>query len=473
MNVNDTAAVPKPRFSRAFWVANVSELLERAAYYGVFVVVTLYLSDILGFSDIAAATVSGVYSGLLYFLPTFSGALADKMGFRKSMLLAFMLLTLGYLGLGIVPSLLQSAGLVQYGERTVFTGLLESGAKYYIVPVMLMIVIGGSFIKSVISGTVARETDEKNRARGFSIFYAMVNVGAFMGKLFVDPLRFSMGDKGMIVLNYFSAGMTLVALLLIFFFYKSEHREGQGKSLREVWQGLVRVCKRGRLVALILIVSGFWLIYAQLYATMPKYVIRLAGEGSAVGWYTLVNPLVVALSVNLITSWFKKYPALTSIMGGMVIIPFAAMIMSTGNLISHPILGLHPVVFMMIVGIVFQALGECFINPRYLEFFSLQSPKGEEGLYLGFAQLDSFVSFLLGFIISGFLLDKYLPDPKRFADRAEWEAIAANAHHIWYYFAAIAALSAVAFVVYVIVIKRLDRRKAQREEEQQQAEGLR
>ena len=453
---------PRPKFSKAFWVANGAEMLERAAYYGVFVVITLYLSNILGFSDIGAAVISGVYSALLYFLPTFSGALADKIGFRKSMLLAFSLLTIGYLGLGIVPSLLQGAGLVEYGERTVFTGLLESNAKYGIVPVLLILVIGGSFIKSVVTGTVAKETDEKNRARGFAIFYAMVNIGAFAGKTIVDPLRLSMGEYGMIVLNYTSAILTLIALIGIFFLYKSSNREGQGKSFREIWRGLVRVCKRGRLVALILIVSGFWIIYFQLYATMPKYVIRLAGEDSTIGWYTLVNPLVVALTVNFITSRFKKYSALTSIMVGMMIIPFSALIMSTGNLFPHgtTILGVHPVVFMMIVGIVFQALGEVFINPRYLEFFSLQSPKGEEGMYLGFAHLDSFISTLAGFIMSGFLLDKYLPDPKRFATPAEWEAASAHAHYIWYYFAAIAAASAIAFVIYVVVIRRIDRKKA-------------
>ncbi len=452
---------PRPKFSKAFWVANAAELLERAAYYGVFVVITLYLSNILGFSDIGAAVVSGVYSSLLYFLPTFCGALADKIGFRRSMLLAFGLLTVGYLGLGIVPSLLQSAGLVEYGATTVFTGLVESGAKYAIVPVMLILVVGGSFIKSVVSGTVARETDEKNRAKGFAIFYAMVNIGAFAGKTIVDPLRLSLGDRGMIVLNYTSAILTLLALLAIFFLYRSTNREGEGKTFRDIWRGLARVCRRGRLVVLILIVSGFWIVYFQLYATMPKYVIRLAGEGSTIGWYTLVNPLVVALLVNFITSRFKKYSALTSIMIGMMIVPFSALIMSTGNLFPHGtnILGLHPVVFMMLVGIVFQAIGEIFINPRYLEFFSLQSPKGEEGMYLGFANLDSFVSTLAGFIMSGFLLDRYLPDPKRFANPAEWEAAAANAHYIWFYFAAIAALSALALMVYVIVIRRLDRGK--------------
>ncbi len=71
-------------YSKAFWTANFVELLERAAYYGVFIVITLYLSRILGFSDVEAGMISGIFSGGLYFLPTFSGALADKIGFKSS-----------------------------------------------------------------------------------------------------------------------------------------------------------------------------------------------------------------------------------------------------------------------------------------------------------------------------------------------------------------------------------------------------
>ena len=82
-------------FSRAFWTANVAEMLERMAYYGVFIVLTIYLSNILGFNDFEASMISGLFSGGLYLLPIFTGAYADKIGFRKSMLLAFALLTIG------------------------------------------------------------------------------------------------------------------------------------------------------------------------------------------------------------------------------------------------------------------------------------------------------------------------------------------------------------------------------------------
>ena len=450
----------KVKFSKAFWVANTVELLERAAYYGVFVVITLYLSNILGFTDIQAATIAGVFSACLYLLPTFSGALADKIGFRKSMLLAFTLLSLGYLGLGLFPNFLASTGLVEYGYVTKFTGLQESGYRYGIIPIMILIIVGGSFIKSVISGTVAKETDEKSRARGFAIFYGMVNIGAFSGKVLVTPLRDAMGHEGMIVLNYFSAGMTFLALIAIYLFYKSDKHAGEGKTFGQIWTALVKVCTNGRLIVLILIITGFWMVQHQLYATMPKYVIRMAGETAKPGWIANVNPFVVVCFVSFITRLMAKRSAITSMNVGMFLIPFSALLMACGNLLGNDIIsGMSNITLMMVAGIIVQALAECFISPRYLEYFSLQAPKGEEGMYLGFSHLHSFLSSIFGFGLAGILLTKYCPDPTLFETHAAWEAASVNAHYIWYYFAAIGLIAAIALLLFAKITESIDKKK--------------
>lgn len=270
----------KRKFSPAFWTANFAELLERAAYYGVFIVITLYLSRILAFNDIEAAAIAGTFSALLYFLPTFAGAYADKIGFKKSLLFAFSFLTLGYLGLGLLPTFIQHAGLAEYGTETTFHGLAESSFRYAILPVMALIIIGGSFIKSVITGTVSLETSEDNRATGFSIFYTIVNIGAFSGKTIVKPLRDAMGNVGLINISYFSAGMTLLALLAVFFFFKPSVQKREGKTFGEIWTAFIKVLFNVRLIVLIFIITGFWLVQHQLYATMPKYVLRMAGESA-------------------------------------------------------------------------------------------------------------------------------------------------------------------------------------------------
>jgi dipeptide/tripeptide permease len=466
-----TESEPPPKFPRAFWTANAVELLERAAWYGVFVALTLYLSRILGFSDIEAAATSGVFSAGLYFLPTFSGAYADKIGFRRALLLAFSLLTIGYSSMWLLPRLLASAGLVSYGREVVFHGLDHSWHKWLFVPVMLLIMVGGSFIKSVITGTVARETEASNRARGYSIFYAMVNIGAFGGKTVVKPLRESLGNEGLIVLNLFAASMTALAFVLILLLYRQRSGGGEHKSVAEIWQGLKAVLTRTRLIVLIVIITGFWMVQHQLYATMPKYVLRMAGEGASPSWYANVNPAVVVVSVGLVTRVMSRYRALTSMTVGMFIMPASAFCMASGNMIAaEPILGFHPVAFMMILGIAIQGLAECFISPRFLEYFSLQAPKGEEGMYLGFSHLHSFLASLLGFVTSGFLLDAFCPDPRTLtaAEQAQYNAAVAgeaampaayaHAHYIWFVFVGIAAVSAVALIVYGKVVARIDAR---------------
>lgn len=447
-------------YSRAFWVSNTVEMFERMAYYAIFIVITLYLSNTLGFNDLEASMISGLFSGGLYLLPIFTGAYADKIGFRRALIIAFTLLTVGYLGLAMLPTFLQSAGLVEYGEVTRFNGLPDSSLRWIIVPIMIIIVVGGSIIKSTISASVAKETTSENRARGYSIFYMLVNIGSFSGKSIIDPLRHLIGEQAYITINYFSAFMTLAALLAVIFLYRSVHTAGEGKSMRDIGAGFVRVFTNWRLVALIIIVTGFWIVQQQLYATMPKYVIRMAGEAARPGWIANVNPLVVVCCVGFITRLMAKRSAITSITIGMFLIPLSATLMAFGNLLGSDIFaGISNITLMMIVGIVFQALAECFISPRYLEYFSLQAPKGEEGLYLGFSHLDSFLSSIFGFGISGVLLTKYCPDPALFESRAAWEAASANAHYIWYYFAAIGLISAISLLIFALITRHIDRKK--------------
>lgn len=451
-------------FTKAFWVANSVELFERMAYYAVFIVLTIYLSNILGFNDFESSIISGLFSGGLYLLPIFTGAYADKIGFRKSMIIAFTLLSIGYLGLGALPTLLESTGLVSYGNATQFNGLQTNSARYTIIPILFVLMVGGSFIKSIISASVAKETTEATRAKGYSIFYMMVNFGAFTGKTIIDPLRNSIGDQAYIYINYFSGVMTIIALFAVILLYKSSQTAGEGKSMKEIKEGFLRIMCNWRLLILILIVTGFWIVQQQLYATMPKYVIRMAGETARPGWIANVNPLIVVCCVSFITRLMAKKAAITSINVGMALIPISALLMACGNLLGGDnIFGLHPITLMMIMGIIVQALAECFISPRYLEYFSLQAPKGEEGMYLGFSHLHSFLSSILGFGLAGVLLTKYCPDPNLFANQQAWESASSNAHYIWYYFAAIGVIAAVSLFVFAKITQVIDKKKTIKE----------
>jgi dipeptide/tripeptide permease len=177
------------KFSRAFWIANTVELFERAAYYGMFIALVIFLTEIVVFSDIEAGWIGGIFAALLYFAPIFSGALADHIGFRKALLMAFASLTAGYFLLAPVP-----------------TKIVSFFALFFII-------IGGSFVKPVIAASVAKTTDQLNRARGYSLFYQMVNIGSFAGKTIAKPLR---RELGLEYINYYAALTAFIAFLIIF-----------------------------------------------------------------------------------------------------------------------------------------------------------------------------------------------------------------------------------------------------------------
>ena len=155
----------------------------------------------------------------------------------------------------------------------------------------------------------------------------------------------------------------------------------------------------------------------------------------------------------------RKRTALTSMTVGMFIMPVSALCMASGNMLDTNSLildasrSLHDG-----GGYRLPRLAETFISPRFLEYFSLQAPKGEEGLYLGFSicilssplSSDSAIRFPFKQVLPGanpVRLSRGMAGGKR------------ERHYIWYYFGAIALVSAVALIVYGQVVKRLDSQK--------------
>jgi dipeptide/tripeptide permease len=91
-------------FDRPFWVANISELFERLSYYAAFASLARYLHETLSFPTEQAASLTGLFGGLVWFLAAFGGTLADRLGFRRSLSLAYFILSCSYFLLGSLGS---------------------------------------------------------------------------------------------------------------------------------------------------------------------------------------------------------------------------------------------------------------------------------------------------------------------------------------------------------------------------------
>src|SRR4030043_1527314 len=110
-------------FPGVFWVANVMELFERGAYYGMNSVLAIYLSNSLaegglGFSEQSIGFLQGVVYALTYIVPILGGALADRYGYRRMLLVAFSLLCAGY----FVTGHMSAYGAVFASLRVMATG---------------------------------------------------------------------------------------------------------------------------------------------------------------------------------------------------------------------------------------------------------------------------------------------------------------------------------------------------------------
>ncbi len=440
------------RFPRVFWVANVAELFERAAFYGMFICLTVFLTQKVGFDDVRTGDICAVFASSLYLLPLLMGALSDKIGFRAALMLAFALLTAGYLILAACPT--------------------KPGA----VLALAVIAFGGAFVKPVIAGTVAKCSDDAHRVRAFSIFYWMINIGGFTGKSVAAPLRQRLGLE---YINYYAAGMALVAFVWVSLLYWPKRTDGPVRSLGEVLLGLARVVRNGRFMTLIVIVAGFWTIQSQLYSSMPKYILRLLGDAARPEWLANINPFVVVLCVVPITQLIARFRAENAIGVGLVLISFSAFSISlssglesmAGRSISiFGLVALQPITVMVIIGIALQGIAECFLSPKFLEYVSRQAPKGQEGLYMGYQNLPNALSYLLGFVLSGRLIDKFCPDPTKLPApvHEQWKAaiasggplpdVYAHAHYIWFVFAGIGVAAFLALCVFRWVTNRLDQR---------------
>ena len=438
------------RGPRMFWTGNAAELCERAAYYGTFIALRTYLIRGVGLDDVQAGVVAAYFGGWIYLVPFFTGALADRIGFRPALMLAFVLLTVGYGSLGVFTTL----GPVLVG--------------------LTLVILGGAIVKPVISGTVSKSSNEATRARAFSIFYMVVNIGSFTGKTIVAPMRIEMGVE---TVPFFSAGASLLALIIVALVYRPDEiaADTKARNVRETLQGMWLAMSNLRFLSLILITAGFWAIQGQLYASMPDYVLRMAGESYKPEWYANINPAVVVIFVVAITHLIRNWRPVNAILVAMCMIPLSALTMSASAWLGGNVqvfgLSVHPITFMMVFGIAIQGLAECFLSPKWLEFASKQAPTGKEGTFLGFAHMNTFFAWIFGFIFSGWLLSKYCPEPTTLsaavqqqhaaalAGQAPMPEVYAQAHYLWYAYAGVGLTSLILLLVFIGVTRRIDRNK--------------
>ena len=180
-------------FPTQFWLVVIFEFFERGSYYGMMSFISVYFVNVLDFPKESVGVIKGVIQPLLYFLPIVSGAIADRFGYRRLLMIAFAIMGSGYF---------LTSQTSTYGA--VFVSLVIMG-------------IGAGTFKPLISGTIAKVTDESNSTIGFGIFYWSINLGAFLFPLFLVPFLKGINPRYVILASAICTAMLIIPTLL---FYK-------------------------------------------------------------------------------------------------------------------------------------------------------------------------------------------------------------------------------------------------------------
>lgn len=370
----------KNGFHRSFWVANGMELFERLAYYGQQIVFMIYLRNNLGFTESEAGQLSGIFGGLIYLLPIIGGSLADKWGFKNAFSVAFSVLGLGYFLIG-------SVGM------NLFADLYGATDKYILLMLFLIFTaFGGSFIKPSVLGTVAVGSTKEVKSLGFAIYYWLVNAGAMIGPTIAYFVRDSYGNQFVYIVSSLSCFLMLAINLL---FYKEIHTDisKNNNSLITIFSNLFAVLKNFKFIIFLLIYSLYWIIFWQEFIIVPYYITDFIDKNAPYeiiqSWAGAGAIILFQIPINRITKNLTPPKA--------ILIGFAV------SSLIWIIIGIYPSIPTIAAGIIAFAIGEMIQAPRYYEYISEIAPKGQQGLYQGYAFLPIAIARFAGDPFGGWI----------------------------------------------------------------------
>ena len=376
----------RTKFPRVFWIANSIEVLERFAYYGIYMGFGIYLQQ-LGYSKGDLGIIQSIFLALSYLIPLFSGTFADKYGFKKMLMISYMAYLPAILLLIVTKS---------------FSGIAIT---------MLTIGFAAGIFKPLISATVRVTTDSTNKTLGFGIFYQMVNIGASFGPIIMGKLRGWSWDY----VFYTAAIAVGIMFLITLFFYKEPPREIEGVTLKQKFIDLKNVLSDKKfMIFIILLGVFFWLPFWAFFNVLAVYINDYLNTAQL---YLSVKSVIGAGITNIISSnvdgvWkvnaeaiahtgyiiivfqllisktFEKYSAIPSFLVGMFVAAIGFVVLgfsvTSGN-------------SLVFLGVFIFAVGEMISSPRIQEYIMWIAPKEKAGLYMG----ANFLATFIGATLSG------------------------------------------------------------------------
>jgi proton-dependent oligopeptide transporter, POT family len=409
MTLQQRFAEIKNGFSSTFWIANTLELFERLAFYGSKAVLSVFIAEKVGLRE-EAGSLAGLFAGLIFFLPIIAGVFVDRYGFKKTLMACFFIFCIGYFLIGM-------AGM-QYGQEI----MNVVGKKTYLISVLVLTAMGGSLIKPCIVGTVAKTSKPDVKALGFSIYYTLVNFGGSIGPIVALTIRQSLGIEFVLVMSSITS---FLLFLGAWFFYKEpvdvSGEKTEIKTFAKVFGDMLMVFRDLKFISFLVIFSGFWIIFWQIYFLLPFYSLDVLHFEQfeileTVDSWTII---LVTVPISAMVARWKSFTAMTT---GILLASLSWIIIAWFGTVTGTV-----------IGIIIFAIGESTQAPRFYEYVGSLAPAGQTGTYMGFAFLPIAIGSYAAGLVADWLRNTYMNT---------------NPAMMWYIIAAIGLATTFLMVVY-------------------------
>jgi POT family proton-dependent oligopeptide transporter len=403
-------------FERPFWVANISEIFERLSYYGAFSSLAVYLQEKLAFSTETTGTLTGIFGGMVWFLAIFGGAIADKLGFRRALSLAFLILAAAYFLIGSIGAS-WLAPIRNSVPLSLFVGCI-----------LILPALGIALVKPCVVGTTARASKPGVRSIGYSIYYTMVNIGGTAGPYVADWAHTHLGLEKVFRIS----ALSVFAMFFFVLFFFREPRKADDvplPSLAQVGRNFLKILWPPQFLIFLLIFTGYWVVYWQQYTSLPGFIHTYIDPHAHVE-LILVTDAAVVVCLTFIVNYLARK-----------IKPFHAVILGTVvTSLAWLVLAFWPTVTGSVVSIGVLALGEILQQPPYYSYISRLAPPGQQGTYMGFAFLPLGIGSLIGGWFGGRMMHHF-------------GEVTHQPTHAWWAISAVGLVTALLLWIYDRVLK--------------------
>lgn len=409
-------------FNRTFWIANTMEMLERLAYYGLRTVLPIYmvLSIAQGgpeFNHIQKGTIYAAWAAVQSGLPIITGGFADRYGYKLTVGISVAIKVLGYLTMAFALSL----GELSSGGVNVTVPGHEHTYLWFTMGALLL-AAGTAVFKPGLQGIIAHQINDENASVGWALFYQLVNIGGFLGPFLAGWLR-------LLDWQYVFIACALIVslnyLLLLTFAEPSQGHDETEPAAHGVFAKAAGVCRvvmdsimgilEPKLLAFLVIFSGFWMMFHQLFDLLPNYIADWVDSRMVVD--TLMRPLFALFGSEVPVEWAGHLPQefMINVNAGMCMLLAFVVGYYTGKVRSMTAmiagiavsaaaiwaLGFSANGWVTILAIMLFSLGELSASPTKMRYFASIAPPSKKGLYLGYINATGGIGWSLGSMIAG------------------------------------------------------------------------